>query len=120
MDMDNRRIAPRSRTFWKGMILFPGGLRSVECTVRNFSETGARLDCGTTLDIPDHFELKIPQRNANFQCKVVWRRGQEVGVHFINDKAGDAVSSINEKLKALAAQNRKLLRQINDRDSDTL
>jgi PilZ domain len=118
--MNDRRIAQRSRTFWKGTILFPGGLRSVECTVRNFSKTGARLDCGSILDIPDHFELKIPQRGAVFDCAVVWRRSNEIGVHFGTDKPDDAVSEINEKLKALANQNKKLLRQINDRDSETL
>ncbi|QCI63251.1 PilZ domain-containing protein [Phreatobacter stygius] len=118
--MSERRIAPRSRTFWKGTIVFPGGLRSVECTVRNFSETGARLDCGSTIDIPDHFELKIPQRGAVFNCQVAWRRGQEIGAHFVKDQVDGVVTVINEKLKALAAQNKKLLRQMNERDADTL
>lgn len=118
--MSERRIATRSRTFWKGTILFPGGLRSVECTVRNYSETGVRLDCGSIMDLPDRFELKIPQRNATYACEVAWRRGGEIGARFLAAPADPGVDAINAKLKELAAQNKRLQRQINDRDSETL
>ena len=95
--MSERRIAQRSRTFWKGTIIFPGGLRSVECTVRNYSET-----------------------NATYACEVAWRRGGEIGARFVTGAAEAGVEAINEKLKELAAQNKRLQRQINDRDSETL
>jgi hypothetical protein len=109
--MEERRRAPRSRTFWKGTVLYSGNLRSAECIVRNFSDTGARLDCGAVTDIPDHFELKIPQKNnATFPCRVVWRRGGDLGVAFKLEGAVD--DAIARKLEALEGQNKVLMRKL--------
>lgn len=107
-----RRSTPRSRTFWKGTILYPGGLRSIECTVRNFTSAGAKLDCGAIIDIPDHFELKIPQKNEVFQCAVIWRQPNTLGVVFAAPQSdGDGIA---RKLKALEDQNRKLMKRLHD------
>ena len=116
--MAERRIAQRARTFWKGTILFPGGLRSVECTVRNFSATGARLDCGAVPDIPDHFDLKIPQKGGTFPCKVAWRRPPEVGVEFLAAETTTEGSLLAQKVKVLEIQNRKLMRKLHDDESN--
>jgi hypothetical protein len=111
-----RRTLPRSRTFWKGTILFPGGLRSSECTVRNFTAKGARLDCGGVIDIPDHFDLKIPQKGETFSCRVVWRRAPEIGVHFAKAEA-PSEESLARRVEELADQNRRLMRRIHERES---
>ena len=110
-----RRSVQRSRTFWKGTILFPGGLRSTECTVRNFSGAGARLDCGGVNDVPDHFQLKIPQKGEAFDCVVIWRRPPEIGVAF-RQEAGAAENLLADKLRTLEQQNRRLMRRLNERD----
>ncbi len=112
-----RRVLPRGRTFWKGTILFPGGLRSIECTVRNFTLKGARLDCGAVIDIPDHFELKIPQKGETFACHVVWRRSPEVGVSFAAEEA-HSEDALARKMKAIEDQNRRLMRRIHERESE--
>ncbi|MDP3545025.1 MAG: hypothetical protein Q8S29_02480 [Phreatobacter sp.] len=112
-----RRAIQRSRTFWKGTILFPGGLRSTECTVRNFTPQGARLDCGGVNDLPDHFALKIPQKGETFDCTVVWRNLSEIGVAFVVAETS-AADSLSDKLKTLELQNRRLMRRLNERDSD--
>jgi len=112
-----RRATQRSRTFWKGTVLFPGGLRSTECTVRNFTTKGARLDCGGVNDLPDHFQLKIPQKGETFDCTVVWRRLPDIGVAFV-EAAGLGADSLVDKLKTLEQQNRRLMRRLNEQSSD--
>ncbi len=97
------------------MILFPGGLRSVECTVRNFSSAGARLDCGQVNDVPDHFQLKIPQKGETFDCSVIWRHLPEIGVAFRQAEAPTA-DALVDKLKVLELQNRRLMRRLGERD----
>lgn len=111
-----RRALPRGRTFWKGTVLFPGGLRSAECTVRNFTSQGARLECGGATDIPDHFDLTIPQKSGTFACRVIWRRGTEIGVSFAaaQEPAG---GDLARKIRELADQNRRLIRRIHERES---
>lgn len=116
--MTERRTTPRMRTFWKGVILYPGGLRSIECTVRNFSDQGVRLDCGAVRDVPDHFELRIPQKSAVFACTVAWRKENEIGAGFVRPAHGREADALAEKIRALEAQNRKLMRKVQDRDED--
>lgn len=111
-----RRSLPRSRTYWRGTILFPGGLRSIECTIRNFTARGARLDCGGVIDIPDHFDLKIPQKGETFTCRVIWRRTPEIGVHFAAAEA-PSEETLARRVQELADQNRRLMRRIHERES---
>lgn len=110
--MSERRIALRSRTLWKGTILFPGGLRSIGCTVRNFSETGTKLDIGAIDDVPDHFALDIPQKGKTYNCKVAWRAGNQIGAHFVINSPGIAADAIAEKLRDLELQNKKLRKKL--------
>ena len=55
--VNEHRTAPRRRLLKSGKISFGGG--AIDCTVRNFSETGAALDVTSPVGIPDHFTLVI-------------------------------------------------------------
>ena len=57
------------------------GSRSVPCTVRNLSATGACLQVQTTYGIPATFKLAIAdeQRRA---CKIAWFNDTKLGVQF--------------------------------------
>jgi hypothetical protein len=77
---DRPRAAPRRRVLKAGSISFGGG--SIDCTVRNISETGAALEVVTPLYIPDQFKLIIPMDNLNRPCHVVWRKERRIGVAF--------------------------------------
>ena len=58
--MDEHRTSPRRRLLKSGKISFGGG--AIDCTVRNFSETGAALDVTSPVGIPDHFTLLIESK----------------------------------------------------------
>jgi hypothetical protein len=79
--MDEHRTAPRRRLLKSGTISFGGGV--IDCTVRNFSETGAALDVISPVGIPDHFTLVIDSDNINAHCRVVWRKQSRIGVRFV-------------------------------------
>ena len=55
--MDNKRSSPRQRVLKSGKMVFAGGSFSIDCTIRNISETGARLQVPTTVGIPEKFAL---------------------------------------------------------------
>jgi hypothetical protein len=80
--MDNKRISPRQRVLKSGKIVFAGGSFSIDCTIRNVSDTGARLQVPTTVAIPDKFTLVDGQSGKRREVKVVWRKGDLIGVHF--------------------------------------
>ena len=77
--MEDRRISPRMRMLKSGKILL--GTRSVACTVRNLSETGACLEFDSAYGIPATFEFVLPER-CHRTCKVVWANGDRMGVQF--------------------------------------
>ena len=78
--MDERRSKARHRVLKAGTMVFGGG--GIDCTVRNFSDTGAALDVGSPVGIPEHFTLFIPADGTHLACTVVWRKEKRIGVRF--------------------------------------
>jgi PilZ domain len=75
---DENRIAARHRVLKGGRILFGGG--SIDCTVRNISETGAALEVTSPLGIPTEFTLETDGNKR--PCRVVWRKEKRIGIAF--------------------------------------
>ena len=69
-----------------GSCLFPPHRSSVDCLVRDVSETGAKLVFGEAVAIPDVVELYLSNKDEVRRAKVQWRKGHEMGVDF-NDLA---------------------------------
>ncbi len=80
------RIHRRPKTFKSGQIVFPDKRRLVSCTVCDFSERGAKLQMDFAIECPDSFEL-ILQNGSTYECTVVWRKAEFLGVEFVNEKA---------------------------------
>lgn len=80
--MDERRNAGRVRTFLRGRIIYNNRAATVDCLVRDLSESGARLALSKGVALPETFELSIPHREATYRCVLRWQRPGEVGVIF--------------------------------------
>lgn len=78
--MQERRKWPRKKTFLKGTVYFNHRLSSVECTIRDFTDYGARLQFTAPVSLPDAIELEIPSRDQSLKALVRWRKDGEVGV----------------------------------------
>jgi hypothetical protein len=81
MDAPERRSSQRKRTLKGARIVFNAGHSTIECVVRNLSDTGAKLQISSVIGIPDSFELLLSD-NSRRQCRVAWRTLQEMGVAF--------------------------------------
>jgi hypothetical protein len=79
--MSERRAAPRQRVFKHGTLAFVAG-GSVDCTVRNLSATGARVDVFNPFGVPDGLILLIEIDSFSRPCHSVWRRDKQIGVMF--------------------------------------
>ena len=76
-----RRLFPRRRALRGGRMVFNSASSTINCTLRNISDAGARLDVASVLGVPDVFDLKLegqPRRS----CEVVWRNSGAIGVVF--------------------------------------
>lgn len=82
--MDEHRIAPRHRVLKGARIQFGGA--SIDCTVRNISETGAALDVQSPLGIPTEFTL-VTETDRR-PCRVVWRKEKRIGIIFEKQEDG--------------------------------
>jgi hypothetical protein len=76
------RTANRTRSFLRGEIVHSNGNSRTECTVRDLSDTGARIEAPPSVTVPEYFDLVIPQRNIRHRARIVWRHQAELGLTF--------------------------------------
>lgn len=80
-DSEEKRRAPRLKAFKAGRIVFNHGGSTIDCTIRNLSDTGAKLVLEQALLAPDQFQLQF-QDGLLRSCTVRWRKLTEIGVSF--------------------------------------
>jgi hypothetical protein len=80
--MEERRSSTRRLTVLKGQVFLNNGASFVDCSVRNLSGSGARIQFADTFVPPREFMFKIPSKDLLFQARVVWSRGMAHGVTF--------------------------------------
>jgi hypothetical protein len=94
---DERRQAQRYRTLKGAHIVFNRGGSSINCVVRNLSETGALLKVGSPFGIPNEFVLALDNGPAT-ACRVVRRTASEIAVEFVpEDEAVDRHTSLRRQ-----------------------
>ncbi|HJT42809.1 MAG TPA: PilZ domain-containing protein [Rhizomicrobium sp.] len=77
-----RRPARRKRVLLTGIVAYSDGARSFDCTIRNVSQTGARIVMGKNQQFPTDFYLINIRDRVAYDAKVIWNDGSEVGVTF--------------------------------------
>ncbi len=77
------RIMKRQRSMLRGTIVFNNRFSTMDCVVRDISQSGARLKLAGEGTLPQVFELNLPLKSRRHQAEMVWRRGEECGVRFI-------------------------------------
>jgi len=65
-----------------GKLVHTNGLLSMDCVLRNMSETGARISLPPNTAVPDHFDLIDLKHGEAFACRVVWHDYPLIGVTF--------------------------------------
>ena len=78
------RTAPRQPIIEPCFIVTYGKKDGVQCTLRDYSDNGARLSVENGYALPLHFRLNTAADRDGFRCEVVWRKPKEVGVRFID------------------------------------
>jgi hypothetical protein len=89
MTEEEKRIIRRQRVLKSGKIIFADGNSVVDCVIRNLSVTGARLEVPTTVGLPGEFTLVDAHANRHYAAKVMWRRGEAMGVEFSDPPEDD-------------------------------
>jgi two-component system OmpR family response regulator len=88
-DAPDLRASPRARSLLGARIVFGRQFAAMECTMRDMSETGARLVLAGDDVLPQEFELVVPTTGQRRRARLVWRREKTCGVQFLY-KQGEA------------------------------
>ena len=80
--MSERRRVPRTRISAPAKVFAVKSANAYDCTVRDISSLGARLEFGDTAMVPNLFELTFDHARTLRVCHVAWRSGTELGVKF--------------------------------------
>src|ERR1700744_510315 len=93
--MSERRPLFRKRVLWSGKGVHSGGEQSFGCTIRDWTDHGARIAVRGTPMIPNRFFLLNLTARTLHDASVVWSDGKEVGLRFANNMPFDAINDPN-------------------------
>ena len=79
--LPDRRESPRTNVQWGARLYF--ATKSVDCTLRNISETGAAVSVLGALNVPDKVTLVITGKPGQRKAEVVWRTANALGLRFV-------------------------------------
>jgi hypothetical protein len=88
MAEDERRGSARQRAVLRGCVYYNKRGAAADCLIRDVSDSGARLELSENVVIPDLIELYIPKKGETYHARVLWRRGNEVGVEYVDGRNG--------------------------------
>lgn len=100
------RRSERVRSFLRARILFNNGASTIDCTIKNISAHGAKIDVDHAMSVPSEFDLEVPQRSRTYRARMMWRAADSVGVEFIEH--GASPDNAQSAIQRLEAENRKL------------
>jgi hypothetical protein len=84
---ESDRTSERRKVLKGARIGFNHEFSSVECVIRNLSETGAFVVVNDGILVPNHFTLFNDLDGYKVDCEIVWRHGNSFGVHFVGPKS---------------------------------
>jgi hypothetical protein len=102
--IQNKRKSDRQRLFLRGFVRIPQSNVTIDCVVRDLSESGAKLRFRCSPQITEFFELHIPAKGQILQSRLVWIDDCELGTSFESLVASDSTSSSNSELSQRMAR----------------
>jgi hypothetical protein len=82
MAEQEKRVAQRLRVLKTGKIVSKDYKAIFDCTVRDLSETGAKLKCANPATVPSEMLFVLPSESTMWDAKVIWRKPETIGIHF--------------------------------------
>jgi PilZ domain len=82
-DGGERRSGQRHRALKGGTLYFNKGYSSLECVIRDISESGARIQMGETFGVPTRFTMSISGEDERVEASLRWRTSRNIGLSFL-------------------------------------
>ena len=112
--MQDRRERARDKVFMGGVAEINERGSTMDCVVRNFSETGACVEFDSAARIPEKMQVTIARKGRAFLAKIIWRQANRVGLAFRTMVTDSSESDLDARLRRSEKKKRQLQRRINE------
>ncbi|MHB8528660.1 MAG: PilZ domain-containing protein [Caulobacteraceae bacterium] len=82
--LEEARESLRHRVFLWAMLAQGDGLLTTDCILRDWSESGAKIELPPQVALPREVWLVEKRLPLTYESRVVWRRGPLVGLAFLH------------------------------------
>ena len=112
--MQDRRESVRDKVFMGGVAEINGRNSTMDCVVRNVSDTGACVEFDPAARIPAEMNLKISRKGRSFLAHMIWRQANRVGLAFRAMVTDSPENDLDARLRQSEKKKRQLERRINE------
>lgn len=78
----DQRFSKRIKALRNGTISYNHGATTMDCSILDISEAGARLRTADAVFVPDSFRLRLSP-TLTIGCEVIHRSAKDIGVAFV-------------------------------------
>ena len=79
----NKRRSARQRVLLAGRLVYGEAELTLDCAIRDLSESGARVRLSSPVALPARVTLIEVRAGVAYDCEVSWRRVPEFGLKFL-------------------------------------
>ena len=114
--MLDRRQGLRDKVIFGGVATINERGSTMDCVVRNISDSGACVEFDETARLPDEMRLSVARKGRSFLARMIWRQADKVGLVFSAPRSSEASASLDldERLRRSEQKKRQLQRRIKE------
>lgn len=112
--MQDRRQGTRDKVLFGGVAAVNERGSTLNCVVRNISDTGACVEFDSAAKLPEQINLTVARKGRSFLARLIWRHANKVGLAFRIMTSDTPVSDLDERLRRSEIKKRQLQRRIRE------
>ena len=89
----NRRTSQRRSALLRGKLVYENGACTLDCTIRDLSEAGARIEVAAGQTVPKHAYLIVVRDGIAYEVEAKWRKLKQIGLFFVHSVSLDELGS---------------------------
>lgn len=112
--MQDRRHSVRDKVLLGGVAKINGNGSTMDCVVRNYSDSGACVEFDASSKLPEEMNLTIAHKGRSFLATMIWRQAGRVGLAFKSMITDAPIDDLDARLRRSEKKKRQLQRRINE------
>jgi len=111
--MQDRRANARDKVLYGGVAEI-NDTSTIDCVVRNFSESGACVEVDASARIAREIKVTIARKGRSYLARMIWRQANRIGLAFKTMVTDAHANDLDARLRRSEKKKRQLQRRINE------